>query len=100
FFFIQAEDGIRDLIVTGVQTCALPISRSSVRSPPAEFWPTLKPMQGTMLWFNADKGFGFIQTEDDERLLVSSSGFAADHQPPPRSEERRVGKEWKARAAR
>src|SRR5690349_25140277 len=25
FFFIQAEDGIRDLYVTGVQTCALPI---------------------------------------------------------------------------
>src|SRR2546430_6961112 len=28
FFFFQAEDGIRDLTVTGVQTCALPISRS------------------------------------------------------------------------
>src|SRR3989440_8539431 len=28
FFFFQAEDGIRDLIVTGVQTCALPISRA------------------------------------------------------------------------
>src|SRR5690349_21382568 len=26
-FFFQAEDGIRDLYVTGVQTCALPISR-------------------------------------------------------------------------
>src|SRR5690349_22324699 len=25
FFFFQAEDGIRDLYVTGVQTCALPI---------------------------------------------------------------------------
>src|SRR5688572_32282024 len=32
FFFFQAEDGIRDLTVTGVQTCALPISnrRSSL----------------------------------------------------------------------
>src|SRR2546430_3583094 len=30
FFFFQAEDGIRDLTVTGVQTCALPI-----------FWPDL-----------------------------------------------------------
>src|SRR2546421_574077 len=29
FFFFQAEDGIRDLIVTGVQTCALPISSAS-----------------------------------------------------------------------
>src|SRR5437762_6226390 len=31
FFFFQAEDGIRDTSVTGVQTCALPISRSSAR---------------------------------------------------------------------
>src|SRR5690625_6617725 len=29
FFFFQAEDGIRDGHVTGVQTCALPISRDS-----------------------------------------------------------------------
>src|SRR5437660_9264328 len=29
FFFFQAEDGIRDGHVTGVQTCALPISRSA-----------------------------------------------------------------------
>src|SRR5574340_455105 len=28
FFFFQAEDGIRDLLVTGVQTCALPICPS------------------------------------------------------------------------
>mgnify|MGYP006982484037 CR=1 FL=1 len=27
FFFFQAEDGIRDRLVTGVQTCALPISQ-------------------------------------------------------------------------
>src|SRR2546427_2437308 len=31
FFFFQAEDGIRDLTVTGVQTCALPISVDSCR---------------------------------------------------------------------
>src|SRR3989440_4043850 len=30
FFFFQAEDGIRDLIVTGVQTCALPISPEGI----------------------------------------------------------------------
>src|SRR3989475_7420136 len=30
FFFFQAEDGIRDLTVTGVQTCALPISIKNV----------------------------------------------------------------------
>src|SRR5256884_1417656 len=29
FFFFQAEDGIRDVAVTGVQTCALPISKDS-----------------------------------------------------------------------
>ena len=29
FFFFQAEDGIRDTSVTGVQTCALPISASA-----------------------------------------------------------------------
>ena len=28
FFFFQAEDGIRDTSVTGVQTCALPISKT------------------------------------------------------------------------
>src|SRR2546430_8729939 len=31
FFFFQAEDGIRDLTVTGVQTCALPISAEASR---------------------------------------------------------------------
>src|SRR5216683_6954610 len=34
FFFFQAEDGIRDLIVTGVQTCALPISSAPGMSTP------------------------------------------------------------------
>src|SRR6266540_4638504 len=32
FFFFQAEDGIRDRDVTGVQTCALPISTPAARS--------------------------------------------------------------------
>src|SRR2546430_4430007 len=31
FFFFQAEDGIRDLTVTGVQTCALPICQGFLR---------------------------------------------------------------------
>src|SRR3712207_7006735 len=34
FFFFQAEDGIRDIGVTGVQTCALPISVIAKRSRP------------------------------------------------------------------
>src|SRR5216684_5890850 len=33
FFFFQAEDGIRDVAVTGVQTCALPISTTRGRWP-------------------------------------------------------------------
>src|SRR5256885_5767339 len=33
FFFFQAEDGIRDYKVTGVQTCALPIFQVSLRLP-------------------------------------------------------------------
>src|SRR5256884_1400462 len=36
FFFFQAEDGIRDVAVTGVQTCALPIFRGVVRARPAD----------------------------------------------------------------
>src|SRR5256886_11722444 len=53
FFFFQAEDGIRDLTVTGVQTCALPIlSRNfpishATKSPHAWImranWPNLRP---------------------------------------------------------
>src|SRR5690606_40529952 len=41
-FFFQAEDGIRDFHVTGVQTCALPISHTSISSSPA-------PMKGRMM---------------------------------------------------
>src|SRR5256886_12143556 len=39
-FFFQAEDGIRDLTVTGVQTCALPISRGLFLTgeAPARHW--------------------------------------------------------------
>src|SRR5256886_11367100 len=36
FFFFQAEDGIRNLTVTGVQTCALPISASLSDDPVPE----------------------------------------------------------------
>jgi cold shock CspA family protein len=47
-------------------------------------------MQGTMLWFNLDKGYGFIQTEHDERLYVARSGFLADHKPEARCKGREV----------
>src|SRR5690349_24123225 len=43
FFFFQAEDGIRDLYVTGVQTCALPISWRAGRCAQG---PALSPLLG------------------------------------------------------
>src|SRR2546422_11237606 len=57
FFFFQAEDGIRDVAVTGVQTCALPISRARMdgerhslystregeREVPRRGWQTVNP---------------------------------------------------------
>jgi cold shock CspA family protein len=47
-------------------------------------------MQGTMLWFNVDKGYGFIRTEDEERLYVARNGFLPDHQPERRCKGREV----------
>src|SRR3990167_1138686 len=38
FFFFQAEDGIRDLTVTGVQTCALPILAVTLGAQRCEFY--------------------------------------------------------------
>src|SRR5256886_13644956 len=49
-FFFQAEDGIRDLTVTGVQTCALPIcrfGRSSVKARSIEALPMACPLAST-----------------------------------------------------
>src|SRR5688572_31998738 len=70
FFFFQAEDGIRDLTVTGVQTCALPISRAG--SPGSRIR-------------NREISLG---GESTRRL----TGPGAE-----RSEERRVGKECRSR---
>src|SRR2546428_3939843 len=51
FFFFQAEDGIRDLIVTGVQTCALPILLHRLCAPgsdrAAERWRHDYAIRGT-----------------------------------------------------
>src|SRR5205823_11520196 len=69
FFFFQAEDGIRDKLVTGVQTCALPICQ-----------PSSTRIRGELGW----------------RPQVSlEDGLAA--QWSWRSEERRVGKECRSR---
>ena len=35
-------------------------------------------MRGELLWFNETKNYGFIRTEDDERLYVHRSGFAGE----------------------
>src|SRR5204862_5866846 len=44
FFFFQAEDGIRDLYVTGVQTCALPISSRDFHSDTSMMVPSRERM--------------------------------------------------------
>src|SRR5256885_7891277 len=47
FFFFQAEDGIRDYKVTGVQTCALPISNrinDLPTPPPRQCWVCVPPV--------------------------------------------------------
>src|SRR6266436_7705191 len=67
-FFFQAEDGIRDVAVTGVQTCALPISA----------WTSGAGRQGA--W----------------QLTAWTSG-AGRQGAWRRSEERRVGKECRSR---
>src|SRR5206468_5110510 len=76
FFFFQAEDGIRDLIVTGVQTCALPILGLAL-GPAIEFLVK----KGASLGARNQKGL--------TPLTVTSAR--------PRSEERRVGKECRSR---
>src|SRR5207248_8836509 len=71
FFFFQAEDGIRDRTVTGVQTCALPISGHRPHEMP-----------------------GLIMTRSPGRTLWTA---APTDSTTPRSEERRVGKECRSR---
>src|SRR5699024_12133114 len=76
FFFFQAEDGIRDRNVTGVQTCALPIC--------------LKFSLDDMMAFSASvvtKITGTKHVGDGFSLVTSTT----------RSEERRVGKECRSR---
>src|SRR5437667_103154 len=68
-FFFQAEDGIRDRDVTGVQTCALPICISTRR--PAYMTPTERHM---------------LATSPRSWLIIRIA----------RSEERRVGKECRS----
>src|SRR3712207_6906844 len=84
-FFFQAEDGIRDIGVTGVQTCALPIFR--LRG------------EGEVEHGLGQRQFALGRAE----LLVSlarGSGLEEGRrvgEPDVRSEERRVGKECRSR---
>jgi cold shock CspA family protein len=41
-------------------------------------------MRGTMVWFNEDKGHGYISTEAGERLFVSENGFLGGNAPKGR----------------
>jgi cold shock CspA family protein len=43
-----------------------------------------------MLWFNRDKGYGFIRTENGERLCVARGGLLTSHEPQPRCKGREV----------
>src|SRR2546428_1998788 len=93
FFFFQAEDGIRDLIVTGVQTCALPISKGKARAgTPHEAAQEADAVLLAVHWSRVDD---VLQQAGDlsGKVIVSCSlPMNAD-----RSEERRVGKECRSR---
>src|SRR5437879_13821067 len=80
FFFFQAEDGIRDTSVTGVQTCALPISGGAGSGHPDRR--------------SGERADGL---ETDPRS--GRGGSPVSPGPAKRSEERRVGKECRSRWA-
>src|SRR5256885_6807466 len=68
-FFFQAEDGIRDYKVTGVQTCALPISRTRIPGAsraalPASMTSTPHP-QPLLALEHAQKSFGAVHALED-----------------------------------
>src|SRR5687768_18461213 len=77
FFFFQAEDGIRDVAVTGVQTCALPIYR---------------PARNDRREVEGDEEGGVAGDDPECRRLSRRPVFPRGH-VAGRSEERRVGKE-------
>src|SRR2546429_4922285 len=56
FFFFQAEDGIRDVAVTGVQTCALPISPHPMAAPAAARAPARRSHAEEHHHDRADRG--------------------------------------------
>src|SRR5205823_8197855 len=89
FFFFQAEDGIRDKLVTGVQTCALPISADSWEHGSGA---SLGPEHG-IVQCSHESAAG---SRSRPKYLVGRSCISKRWH---RSEERRVGKECRARWA-
>src|SRR5947208_9008012 len=89
FFFFQAEDGIRDDLVTGVQTCALPISQASVSS--RWSWRAWGSVASTSSRIDrASPPTTATRVTNGGTPRISSAA---------RSEERRVGKECRSRWA-
>src|SRR2546425_9387095 len=86
-FFFQAEDGIRDKLVTGVQTCALPICK------PSGTWKSWHPggAQSGEVTFVDGKPTGMLLGWYPNGQASFVGGFR------DRSEERRVGKECRSR---
>src|SRR3712207_8736382 len=90
FFFFQAEDGIRDIGVTGVQTCALPIL-NGLREATLSTHQPIDPSSRVELVLDAEtRDRELTQTLDEhiEALILHCR---------LRSEERRVGKECRSR---
>src|SRR5436190_2978581 len=90
-FFFQAEDGIRDHCVTGVQTCALPISRGAGRVHPARAGTGARRQNSES---GEERELSFPRSplsRRAERQGLLALFFVR------RSEERRVGKECRAR---
>src|SRR5204863_1371651 len=86
-FFFQAEDGIRDLYVTGVQTCALPIYRVG---PARQRACRLSLAARVELVEIVGKRAGALGRLGGQKL------DGQGRLPQARSEERRVGKKWRA----
>src|SRR5207249_10944508 len=90
FFFFQAEDGIRDRNVTGVQTCALPIYRGPILT--VANWSGQWPGLVGMLNLNAS-----LTKAGVTYSTLWSEDFTDEFFLAGRSEERRVGKECRSR---
>ena len=92
-FFFQAEDGIRDWSVTGVQTCALPICRNENWAKKSGALPQ-REMGSIKSGARPQREMGSIKCRDAAatRIGQKKRGAAAT-----RSEERRVGKECRSR---